>query len=184
MHAIIRFVVASTPQYIVWALAAVTAIAAATDMRSRIIPNWLVRAGLALGFGLNAYMYGWSGLASAFLGFGLALGLYVPLYLLRAMGGGDVKLMAAVGALAGPKDWFTIFVLASVLGGIFALGLLYVRHSTGSTLANIWQILGNLARLRAPYASNPDLDIGSPKAITMPHGVAIAAGTFAFLFLR
>jgi prepilin peptidase CpaA len=184
MQVIIRFVVTSPPQYIVWAMAAVTAIAAATDMRARIIPNWLVGVGLLLGFGLNTYMHGWSGLGSALLGFSLALGFYIPLYLLRAMGGGDVKLMAAVGALAGPKDWFTIFVLASVLGGIFALGLLCVRHSLGSTFANMWQILGNLARLRAPYAINPDLDIGSPKAITMPHGVAIAAGTFAFLFLR
>jgi prepilin peptidase CpaA len=177
-------VVTSTPQYVVWAMAAVTAIAAATDMRSRVIPNWLVGAGLVLGFGLNTFMYGWSGLGSAFLGFGLALGLYVPLFLLRAMGGGDVKLMAAIGALAGPRDWFTIFVLASLLGGLFALGLLCVRHSLGSTFENIWQILSNLARLLAPYASNPNLDIGSPKAITMPHGVAIAAGTFAFLFLR
>ena len=165
-------------------MAIVTAIAAVTDLHSRIIPNWLVVTGLALGFGLNTYLYGWAGLLAAFLGFGLALALYIPLFLLRAMGGGDVKLMAAVGALAGPKDWFTIFVLASLLGGVFALALLFLRHSMGSTFKNIWHILTNLIRLRAPYASKPDLDISSPKAITMPHGVAIAAGTLAFLFLR
>ena len=100
------------------------------------------------------------------------------------MGGGDVKLMAAVGALAGPRDWFTIFILASILGGAFALALLFLRSSMGRTLDNVWHILTNLVRLRAPYASKPDLDIGSPKAMTMPHGVAIAAGTLAFLFLR
>jgi prepilin peptidase CpaA len=172
------------PQYIVWTLAVVTAIAAATDLHSRIIPNWLVVAGLALGFGLNGYLYGWAGLWAAFLGFALALGLYVPLYLLRAMGGGDVKLMAAIGALAGPKDWFTIFVLASLLGGMFAIGLLFLRNSMGTTFHNIRHIITNLVRMRAPFATNPDLDISSPKAITMPHGVAIAAGTFAFLFLQ
>jgi prepilin peptidase CpaA len=165
-------------------MAIITAIAAATDLHSRTIPNWLVVIGLALGFGLNTYVYGWAGLWAAFLGFALALALYIPLYLLRAMGGGDVKLMAAVGALAGPQDWFTIFVLASLLGGVFALGLLFARNSLGTTFGNIWHIVTNLARLRAPYASKPDLDISSPKAITMPHGVAIAAGTLAFLFLR
>jgi prepilin peptidase CpaA len=172
------------PQYIVWSMAIVTAVAAATDLRSRIIPNWLVLCGLVLGFGLNTYLHGWVGLWAALLGFGLALALYVPLFMLRAMGGGDVKLMAAIGALAGPKDWFTIFVLASVLGGAFALGLLFVRNSLGKTFFNIWHISQNLVRLRAPFATRPDLDISSPKAITMPHGVAIAAGTFVFLFLR
>ena len=123
-------------------------------------------------------------LGAAFLGFGLALALYIPLFLLRAMGGGDVRLMAAVGALAGPRDWFVIFVLASLAGGVFAFGLIFVRNSLGITFRNIGHILKNLARFRAPYASEPDLDISSPKAITMPHGVAIAAGTMAFLFLR
>jgi prepilin peptidase CpaA len=172
------------PQGIVWSLAAVTAIAAASDLHSRTIPNWLVVAGLILGFGLNTYLRGWPGLWSALLGFGLALALYIPLYMLRAMGGGDVKLMAAVGSLAGPQDWFTIFVLASVLGGVFALGLLFLRNSLGATFYNIGHILGNLVRFRAPYATRPDLDISSPKAITMPHGVAIAAGTYMFLFIR
>jgi prepilin peptidase CpaA len=172
------------PPYIVWSMAVVTAVAAATDLRSRIIPNWLVVCGLILGFGLNMYLHGLAGLWSAFLGFALALGLYIPLYLLRAMGGGDVKLMAAIGALAGPKDWFTIFVFASLLGGVFAIALLFLRNAMGPTFHNIRHIITNLVLLRAPFKTNPDLDISSPKAITMPHGVAIAAGTFAFLFLR
>jgi prepilin peptidase CpaA len=172
------------PEYVVWSMAVVTAIAAATDLRARTIPNWLVVTGLVLGFGLNAYLHGWAGLGSAFLGFSLALGLYIPLYLLRAMGGGDVKLMAAVGALAGPRDWFTIFVLASLLGGMFAVALIFARNAMGPTFHNIGHIITNVLRLRAPFATNPDLDISSPKAITMPHGVAIAAGTFTFLFLQ
>lgn len=39
----------------------------------------------------------------------LALAIYLPLYLIRGMGSGDVKLMAAVGALVGPGAWFQIF---------------------------------------------------------------------------
>ena len=172
------------PQAIVWTMAGITAAAAVTDLHSRIIPNWLCATGIVLGFGLNGWLHGWAGLWSACLGFALALGLYVPLWMLRAMGGGDVKLMAAVGALAGPAGWFTIFVLASALGGVFALGLLFLRDALGRSFHNIWYILTNLARLRAPYAAHPELDIAHEKAISMPHGVAIAAGTLAFLFVR
>ena len=172
------------PAPVLWSLAAVTLVAALTDMRSRRIPNWLCATGVLLGFVVNTYLTGWAGLASAGMGFGLALLIYVPLFAIRAMGGGDVKLMAAVGALAGPTDWFTIFILASALGGMFALGLMVVKSRLGFAFSNIWYILCNLARLRAPYAERPDLDVANPGAVTMPHGVAIAAGTFMFLFVR
>ena len=172
------------PAPVLWSLAAVTLVAALTDMRSRRIPNWLCATGVLLGFAVNTYLTGWAGLTSAGMGFGVALLIYVPLFALRAMGGGDVKLMAAVGALAGPTDWFTIFILASALGGAFALGLLFLKSRLSYTFSNIWHILCNLARLRAPYADRPDLDVGHSGALTMPHGVAIAAGTFVFLFAR
>lgn len=172
------------PPQIVWSMAAVTTVAAATDFRSRIIPNWLVLAGIVLGFGLNTYFYGTVGLKTAALGFGLALLIYVPLFILRAMGGGDVKLMAAVGSLAGPRDWMAIFIFASILGALFALGLLLARRSLGPAFSNVGHIVTNLLRGRAPYEARPELDISNPKALTMPHGIAIAAGTIFFLVLQ
>ncbi len=72
------------------------------DLRFRRIPNWLVLVGLVLGFGLNTFLFGLSGLERSAMGMGLALLIYFPLYLLRAMGAGDAKLMAAVGAIVGP----------------------------------------------------------------------------------
>ena len=167
-----------------WTLIGVTLVAAATDLRARIIPNWLVLAGLAAGFTLNAMLGGWHGLLGALAGFGLALLIYVPLFILRAMGGGDVKLMAAVGCMAGPQNWFTIFILASIMGGVFAIALLMARNAMGGAFSNIWRILSELAHLRLPWRSHPELDIGHQKALTMPHGVAIAAGTIVFLFVR
>src|SRR5687767_3708853 len=104
-----------------------TLTAAATDLRSRRIPNWLVVAGLLAGVTLNVVLAGWSGLLAAALGFALALAVYVPLFILRAMGGGDVKLMAAVGCMAGPQNWLTIFILASLAGGVMAIVILLSR---------------------------------------------------------
>jgi prepilin peptidase CpaA len=164
------------------AVAAVTLVAAATDLHSRIIPNWLVVVGFLAGFGLNTWYGGWDGLVSALFGFGLALLIYIPLFILRAMGGGDVKLMAAVGCMVGPHNWFMVFIFASLLGGVFAICLILFRNAAGGTLWNMFHILKELIRLRLPFKSKPELDIGHSKALTMPHGLSIAAGTLMFLF--
>ena len=72
------------------------AIAAVYDIRFRRIPNWLVLTGLVLGLGLNTFLFRWPGARASLLGIGLAFLIYFPLYLLRGMGAGDVKLMAAI----------------------------------------------------------------------------------------
>src|ERR1700691_6104168 len=102
-------------------------IAAIFDIRFRRIPNWLVLAGITVGFTWNAYSSGWSGLGRAAAGLGLGFVLYFPLYLIRARGAGDVKLLAAVGAIAGPLNCLWIFLSTAILGGIIALLLLMVR---------------------------------------------------------
>ena len=163
-------------------MTAITLVAAFTDLKARRIPNWLVLIGLVAGFSLNAVFGGWSGVAAAGLGFGLALLIYVPLFILRAMGGGDVKLMAAVGCMAGPHNWFAIFVLASVAGAVYAVFLLLAKRSMGGALWNIGHIVKELIRLRMPFRSKPELDIGHAKALSVPHGVSIAAGTLLFLY--
>src|SRR2546425_3492211 len=78
--------------------------AAIYDLRFRRIPNWLVLLGLVFGLGMNTYLFHWEGLRRAGLGLGLAFLVYFPLHLLRAMGAGDVKLMAAVGSIVGPVN--------------------------------------------------------------------------------
>jgi prepilin peptidase CpaA len=158
------------------ALVAVTGLAALTDLYSRRIPNPLVVAGFAAGVLLNTWLSGWQGAFHAAMGFGLALLIYIPLFALRAMGGGDVKLMAAAGAIVGPRDWFTLFIFASVVGGVIALGMLMARRSMGPAFWNMMHIAKELAHLRMPYSSNAALDISSSQALTMPHGVAIGIG--------
>src|SRR4051812_38165028 len=100
-------------------LGILTLVAAGYDIRYRRIPNWLVLAGIVTGFAWNLfYSSGWSGLGHAAAGLGLGFALYFPLYLLRARGAGDVKLLAAVGAIAGPENCFWIFILTALLGGV------------------------------------------------------------------
>src|SRR5580692_11271562 len=102
-------------------LLAVLVIAAAIfDLRTRRIPNWLCAVGLIGGFAFQTTR-------EAALGAGLALLIYVPLFALRAVGGGDVKLMAAVGSIAGPKSWIAIFLTTAILGGAIALVMITVK---------------------------------------------------------
>jgi prepilin peptidase CpaA len=165
------------------ALAATTALAAFTDIRAREIPNWLSAAGIVAGIAIHVSYSGLSGLGYSLLGFGLALLIYVPLFAIRAMGGGDVKLMAAVGAIAGAKNWFNIFLLTCLASGAIAVCFLLWRGGLGKAFRNAGFIVGEVASGRAPHKSRPDLSVDSPSAITLPHAAAISIGTLAFLLL-
>jgi prepilin peptidase CpaA len=155
--------------------------AAFFDLRQRRIPNWLCLAGFLLGVGLNSFLYLTPGLWMSLKGAGLALAIYFPLWLLRGMGAGDVKLMASLGAVAGPANWLGILVLTSLFGGMAAAGLIVAKHRLKHTLANIRWILLSWRHGQAPYESNPELDIASGKGLRLPHAVPIACGTLSFL---
>lgn len=161
-------------------LALMVVIAAVYDMRFRRIPNWLVLAGLVLGLGLNAFLFEWGGLRSSLLGMGLALLIYFPLYLLRGMGAGDVKLMAAIGSLVGAGNWLGIFIITALLGGVVAVIFLLARGRLRNSLWNVGFLIQRLASFKAPYARE-ELDLASPKSLKLPHGVAIAGGALLFL---
>jgi prepilin peptidase CpaA len=161
-------------------LAAVVAIAAIFDIRFRRIPNWLVLAGIFAGFVWNSYAFGLTGLAHAAEGLGVGFILYFPLYLLRARGAGDVKLLAAVGAITGPGNCVWIFFLTAILGGLIALVLLLVRGRLSKTMFNMSWIMRDLLSLRAPYQRSDEVDVTTTKGMRLPHGAMIAVGAVAF----
>jgi len=76
--------------------------AAVTDARTRTIPNALVAAGALAGCLLNGWTSGAAGLTRAAVGCLAGFCVFLPFFLLRGMGGGDVKLMAALGSCLGP----------------------------------------------------------------------------------
>jgi len=165
------------------ALALIAILAAVFDLRSRRVPNWLVLSGLLLGIGMNAALSGIPGLWMSLKGLGLAFLIYFPLYLLRGIGAGDVKLAAAVGAIAGPAAWFSIFVYTLIFRGIGAVILILARRRLGTTSENIRLILTRLGSGKAPHAGNPQLDVRRTESLRMPHAVAIGLGTITFLIV-
>lgn len=169
------------PIPLVLALAALVVTAGIYDFRFRRIPNWLNLSGLILGLGLNLFFFGLHGGLRSIEGLALATGVYLPLYLLRGMGAGDVKLMAAVGALAGPANWFVIFVITSLLGAIAGVALAMAKGRLVSTCCNVYFMAKDLLQLRLPYATNPEMDFRNSNSLRLPHGVVIALGCVASL---
>lgn len=165
-------------------LLALVLCAAVFDARTRRIPNWLTVSGVLAGVALNTFLYpGMSGLWFAVKGLGLGFGIYLVLHLLHAMGAGDVKLMAAVGSIVGASDWFGIFLITAVAGGILSVVVSIAKGRLGKTLFNVGFILSEMKSLRPAYLKNEELDVKSDKGVRMPHGVVIAVGTLIFLAL-
>lgn len=163
-------------------------VAAVYDIRYRRIPNWLTVSGVLIGVVLNAFLrtpapavVSFGGLLFALKGLGLGFGLYFVLYALHAMGAGDVKLMAAVGSLVGAQDWFGIFVVTAIFGGIAALALSLAHGRLKKTFWNVSFIFSELGHGRPAYLRNEELDVRSKKSLGLPHGAVIAAGTIVFL---
>ena len=163
----------------------VTAIAAAYyDLRVRRIPNWLNLSGVILGLGLNTYFESFHGTLHALGGLSVALCVYLPLYALKGMGAGDVKLMAAIGAMTGAGNWFYIFIGTALIGGLASVALVLLRKKTGQTISNLSVIITQLAKGKAPSKEDSSLSIHNEKSLKMPHGAMIAAGVCLFLALN
>ena len=152
-----------------------------SDLRTRRIPNWLTLPAFLLGILLNGFLDGVPGVLHALGGFVGAFLIYFLLYTLRAMGAGDVKLMAAVGAVVGWSVWLRIFLVTAILGGICAIVLSLWTGRLRQTLWNVRFILVEIAHLRAPYWRREDLDVKSQKSLKLPHGAVIAVGALAYL---
>src|SRR5271154_7592486 len=123
----------TVPQAI-WALTlALTLYAGWMDLRTRRIPNWLTVPGLCVGVAVNGALGGWHGVLLALKGAGLALGLLLPLVLMRALGAGDWKLMGALGAFLGPVLFLCVLVGSILVSGLMAVVEVMRTHRVKST---------------------------------------------------
>jgi prepilin peptidase CpaA len=151
------------------------AAAAYTDLRSRRIPNWLTLAGFAAGL-LAGFLEGrWTGLGAALLGGAAGFAVFFFVYVLGAMGAGDVKLMAAAGTFFGVPLVFWAAVCAAVAGGVLALVMALTHHAFRRTVRNIGDLLTFWARSGGVRKAEW-LTLQDPGTLKLPYGVAIAVG--------
>ncbi len=168
-------------------LAALLVAAVVADLRSRRVPNALVLVGLMLAFTTHtiALVAGFAPLAGAawwspLTGLLTGLASLMPLYLLRATGAGDVKLMAMVGAFIGVQPVLTATLYTLLAGGLLSLVFMLGRGVAAQTLANVRFLLTDWA-LRASSGQGARLAPLQTTAARLPYAVAIALGTGAAL---
>ena len=101
--------------------------AAAEDLRRRSISNWISLSGIAGGLIYHTVRHGLRGLGVAAAGAAIGFAIFLVVYAMGGMGGGDLKLMAAFGAILGPAGIFTAALLAAILGGLMAAGSLLLN---------------------------------------------------------
>ncbi|SIT45921.1 Flp pilus assembly protein, protease CpaA [Paraburkholderia piptadeniae] len=165
-------------------LLALVTTASWTDLRARRIPNWLVLAAAVLALLVQCYLHGaGTGFSQWLLGMLTGGALFLPLYVARAMGAGDVKLMAAIGAFVGPWAGFGIVLLTFSIGGIWALILIVARGKTRRAFANIRGMLP--VRGRKPQKTDPGAELPRRESVgSLPFAVAIALGTVGAMGLQ
>ncbi len=159
-------------------LVTVLTAAALSDMRSHRIPNWLTFPVMVAGLVYYFYLGGPRGLLFSLAGLMLGFAFLMPFYLIGGTGAGDVKLMAAVGALLGPGGVLWSFLCTALVGGVYAVLLLVTSRYRQETRARYKERLRTFIRTRNLAELKADK---TQKAPVLCYGVAIAIGTFLSL---
>jgi prepilin peptidase CpaA len=167
-------------------LLALLAAAAVCDYRTYRIPNLITAGGTLFALTYNTLVppewhasWTWAP-AGMLLGFGAML----PMYAIRAMGAGDVKLMAMIGAFLGLKATFVALVFCVLAGGIAALAFALHKGVLGRMLANTGDVLRGLV-WSAVASGKPQMQQGRAASVgRLAYGISIAAGTTIYLFAQ
>jgi len=146
-----------------------------TDLRSSRIPNWLTFSAMGFALVMHAWLGGFPEALFSLSGLGAGFGLFLILHMTGSIGAGDVKLMAAVGALVGPYGALLSGLLAMMVGGVYALGAMCYQWgfaTTGRKLA--YATCGAL--LMGGKAWTQELAL----PFRLRYGLAVAGGTLLF----
>ena len=160
---------------IVWiALPFILAFACYGEIRERRIPNWLTLGAIALGVGAAVIEGGVECLKDSALGLAIAGGLFLPFCLLGVVGGGDMKLMAAVGAIVGWPMVLRVVCNTCIAGGAIAVAIMAWNGVLLTTLANVFKIMVGMPRKQQGLRNPP----------MVPYALAITAGTLVAVFVQ
>jgi prepilin peptidase CpaA len=158
------------------------AIACALDLRWRRIPNWLTVGAALAGIAYHGVVGGWAGIETAAAGWAVGLAIFFVPFALGGLGGGDVKLVAALGAWLGPAEVVWLGLYTGVIGGVLALIVACSRGYLRQALRNIWVLLmfWRISGLR-PL---PELTIQQAHGPKLAYGLSIFLGTVVTIWLH
>ena len=156
------------------ALPFVLAFACYGEIKERRIPNWLTLGMIVLGLGAATIEHGVQGLLDSALGLVITGGAFLPFCLLGIVGGGDMKLMAGVGAIVCYPLALRVLCDTCLAGGLIAIALMAWHGVLLTTLLNAMRVIFGMPRRRD----------GLSKVPTVPYALAITIGTLVAVFIQ
>jgi prepilin peptidase CpaA len=156
-------------------------VACAFDLRTRRIPNALTFSAALAGLLFHVVTSGTAGAQVAAGGWVVGLLLLLPFFVLGGMGGGDVKLVAALGAWLGPSQTFWLAIYANLAGGALALCLVLSRGYLRQAFSNIVAILNYWSH--SGITAVPGHTLQSSKSPRLAYAIPILMGTLVTLWL-
>jgi prepilin peptidase CpaA len=169
----------STSQIFVGAMLIVACI---SDLRTRRIPNALTFPAVATALLFHLLTGGWSAAGWSIAGCLLGFFLFFPLFALRGMGAGDVKLLAAVGAWLGPSQVLIVALATSLAGGVIALAVALGHGYLKAACRNVWVLLVHW-RVTGVRPLE-DVTLTGSRGPRLAYAVPIAIGTLVTLWLK
>jgi prepilin peptidase CpaA len=150
-----------------------------SDVRTRRIPNALSLTGVFAGLVLNLQHAGAAGLATSALGLGLAVALLIAPFAAGGIGGGDVKMMGALGAMLGPHLVVSGLLIGALLGGVHAAVCAARRGLLHQTLSGVTHRLGTALGRRSVEPLR--MSAGEGTGLVLPYSLPLGAGAIVAL---
>lgn len=156
--------------------------ACVTDLRSRRIPNVLTFGAAVAAFIYSLATGGWAGLGGSMLGWVIGAAVFFVPFALGGLGGGDVKLLGALGAWLGPAGAIWVGLYTGIAGGVMAIAVALASGYFKRAMSNVkllfmhWRVFG----LRPLSEVSLDGSEGPRLAYALP----IFAGLMATLWLQ
>lgn len=158
------------------------AVACLSDLRTRRIPNVLTMSAAAGAVLFHLATGGWVAAGWSVAGLFLGAVLFFPMFALRGMGAGDVKLLAAIGAWLGPGQVAIVALATSIAGGLIALIVALAHGYLRKALTNLYLLL--LHWRIAGVQPLPALTLERARGPRLAYAFPIAIGTVVTLWLK
>ncbi len=170
------------PTFATIAAVTVAVVAGAWDLRTRRIPNLLTFGAALTALMVHGYAGGFSGLGMSLAGWLVGVVFFLPFFALGGMGGGDVKLLAALGAWLGPSAIVWVALYSSIAGGVMALVVGAFSGYLRQAFTNIWSLLIQwyIGGVRPIH----DMTLASNRGPRLAYAVPVLAGLMVTLWLQ
>jgi prepilin peptidase CpaA len=131
---------------------------------------------------MHLVLGGWMQLLSSLVAGTVCAAVFLIFYFAGGMGAGDVKLMLAVGCIAGLSNVGYLLVLTAITGGVMALTLALLRGKLKQTVMNVVALA--LHHTHEGLRPHPELNVSNTQTLRLPYALAIAGGTILTLYFQ